>query len=125
MFLQEYTRARAAAGGMAEIGVVTVWERPTRVIVTAMFVLGAGIYVSAAADVGDVRRLRRGCGLGVVGLDATERRGAAPPADRRVTSRPPARPASPGGAADDADTLSIAVFAAPKLNPEPIRRRRK
>jgi phosphatidylglycerophosphate synthase len=50
MFLQEYARARAAAGGMAEVGVVTVWERPTRVIVTAMFLLGAGLYVTAAAD---------------------------------------------------------------------------
>jgi len=49
MLLQEYTRARAAAGGMSEIGVVTVWERPTRVVVTVMFVLGAGIYGGAAA----------------------------------------------------------------------------
>ena len=48
MFLLEYTRARAGAGGMSEIGVVTVWERPTRIIATAMFLLGAGIYVSAA-----------------------------------------------------------------------------
>jgi CDP-diacylglycerol--glycerol-3-phosphate 3-phosphatidyltransferase len=48
MGLQEYTRARAAAGGMSEVGVVTVWERPTRVIVTGMFLLGAGIYTSAA-----------------------------------------------------------------------------
>jgi len=47
--LHEYTRARAAAGGMAEIGVVTVSERPTRVIVTTTFLLGAGLYVSAAA----------------------------------------------------------------------------
>jgi phosphatidylglycerophosphate synthase len=49
MMFQEYARARAAAGGMSEIGVVTVWERPTRVIVTAMFLLGAGVYVSAAS----------------------------------------------------------------------------
>ena len=49
MLLQEYTRARAVAGGMSEIGVVTVWERPTRVVVTVMFVLGAGIYGAAAA----------------------------------------------------------------------------
>ena len=33
MLLQEYLRARAAAAGMTEVGVVTVWERPTRVIV--------------------------------------------------------------------------------------------
>lgn len=48
MGLQEYTRARAGNAGMTEIGVVTLWERPTRVIVTAMFLLGAGIYVDAA-----------------------------------------------------------------------------
>jgi CDP-diacylglycerol--glycerol-3-phosphate 3-phosphatidyltransferase len=46
--LQEYARARAAAVGMSEIGVVTPSERPTRVLVTAMFLLGAGIYTSAA-----------------------------------------------------------------------------
>lgn len=49
MGLHEYTRARAGAAGMDEIGVVTVWERPTRVIVTAMFLLGAGLYVPTAA----------------------------------------------------------------------------
>jgi CDP-diacylglycerol--glycerol-3-phosphate 3-phosphatidyltransferase len=34
---------------MPEVGVVTVSERPTRVIVTAMFLLGAGLYADAAA----------------------------------------------------------------------------
>jgi CDP-diacylglycerol--glycerol-3-phosphate 3-phosphatidyltransferase len=47
-WLQEYVRARAAVAGMPEIGVVTVSERPTRVIVTAMFLLGAGVYPGAA-----------------------------------------------------------------------------
>ena len=48
-FLQEYARARAAAaggadgGGMREIGVVTVWERPTRVLVVGMALLAAGV----------------------------------------------------------------------------------
>jgi phosphatidylglycerophosphate synthase len=42
MFLQEYVRARAGSAGMVEVGVVTVWERPTRVIVTAVFLLCAG-----------------------------------------------------------------------------------
>jgi hypothetical protein len=37
-------RARAGAVGMAEIGVVTVFERPTRVIVTATFLLGAAVF---------------------------------------------------------------------------------
>jgi CDP-diacylglycerol--glycerol-3-phosphate 3-phosphatidyltransferase len=63
--LQEYVRARAGAAGMGEVGVLTVWERPTRVIVTAAFLLGAGLFrdelwawLGAAAWVG----------LGVVGL---------------------------------------------------------
>jgi len=46
--LHEYVRARAAVAGMPEIGVVTISERPTRVIVTAMFLLGAGMYPGAA-----------------------------------------------------------------------------
>jgi CDP-diacylglycerol--glycerol-3-phosphate 3-phosphatidyltransferase len=67
MALHEYTRARAAAAGMSEIGVVTVWERPTRVIVTAVFLGCAGAYrdgqalwatLAAAAWVG----------LGLIGL---------------------------------------------------------
>jgi CDP-diacylglycerol--glycerol-3-phosphate 3-phosphatidyltransferase len=47
-WLHEYLRARAAVAGMPEIGVVTVSERPTRVVVTAMFLLGAGLFVSAS-----------------------------------------------------------------------------
>ncbi|MGN6089141.1 MAG: CDP-alcohol phosphatidyltransferase family protein [Actinomycetales bacterium] len=49
MGLLEYARARAVGAGMPDIGVVTIGERPTRVIVTAAFLLGAGLYVSAAA----------------------------------------------------------------------------
>lgn len=45
----EYVRARAAVAGMPDVGVVTVSERPTRVIVTAMFLLGCGMYPSASA----------------------------------------------------------------------------
>jgi CDP-diacylglycerol--glycerol-3-phosphate 3-phosphatidyltransferase len=47
-WLHEYVRARATAAGMAEVGVITVSERPTRVIVTAAFLLGAGIHPWAA-----------------------------------------------------------------------------
>jgi phosphatidylglycerophosphate synthase len=46
---QEYARARATAIGMDDVGVVTIGERPTRVIVVAMFLLGAGIYLDSAA----------------------------------------------------------------------------
>ncbi len=41
MFVQEYVRASAAVAGMREIGIVTVWERPSRVIVTAAFLVAA------------------------------------------------------------------------------------
>lgn len=67
VLLLEYVRARAAAAGMAEVGVVTVAERPTRVIVTATFLLGAGLYPSAAGPwsaAGAAATLT----LGVVGL---------------------------------------------------------
>ena len=47
--VQEYSRARAMAVGMDDVGVVTIGERPTRVIVVAMFLLGAGIYVASAS----------------------------------------------------------------------------
>ena len=48
LFTQEYARARATAIGMDDVGVVTIGERPTRVIVVAMFLLAAGIYPTAA-----------------------------------------------------------------------------
>jgi CDP-diacylglycerol--glycerol-3-phosphate 3-phosphatidyltransferase len=67
VLLLEYLRARAAAAGMSEVGVITVAERPTRVIVTAMFLLGAGIYPASAgtwAAAGAAATLT----LGVVGV---------------------------------------------------------
>jgi CDP-diacylglycerol--glycerol-3-phosphate 3-phosphatidyltransferase len=47
--LAEYVRARAGVAGLSEVGVVTVFERPTRIIVTAMFLLGAAIWTAQAA----------------------------------------------------------------------------
>ncbi|MGI8692031.1 MAG: CDP-alcohol phosphatidyltransferase family protein [Geodermatophilaceae bacterium] len=47
--LQEYVRARAGAAGMREIGVVTVFERPTRVILAAVTAL-ASAAVTGSAD---------------------------------------------------------------------------
>ena len=64
MLLQEYARARAAAAGMSEVGVVTVWERPTRVIVTAAFLASA----SALGDPWPTLGALVWVGLGVVGL---------------------------------------------------------
>lgn len=43
-FLQEYARARAGAAGMSEIGVVSVWERPSRVLVVGLFLVASGLY---------------------------------------------------------------------------------
>jgi phosphatidylglycerophosphate synthase len=53
-WLQEYARARATSAGMSEVGVVTVAERPTRVLVAifgllAAFALPSLITVAAAA----------------------------------------------------------------------------
>lgn len=48
--LHEYTRARAAAGGLPDVGVVTVAERPTRVVITTAFLLAAASYPAAAEE---------------------------------------------------------------------------
>jgi phosphatidylglycerophosphate synthase len=40
-WLQEYTRARAGGAGMTEVGVLTLNERPTRIVVVGMFLLAA------------------------------------------------------------------------------------
>lgn len=45
--LQEYARARGIAGGMTEIGVVTIAERPTRVLVAGMFAFAAAVLPGA------------------------------------------------------------------------------
>ncbi|WP_209993106.1 CDP-alcohol phosphatidyltransferase family protein [Rhodococcus sp. PvP016] len=41
--LHETARARAVSAGMASIGVVTVWERPSRVIAVVVTLLGASV----------------------------------------------------------------------------------
>ncbi len=67
MLLQEYLRARAGNAGMGEIGVVTIWERPTRVTVTAMFLLAGGLF-PAYADEAATAAAAAWIGLGVVGF---------------------------------------------------------
>jgi phosphatidylglycerophosphate synthase len=62
-WLQEYARARATAAGMSEIGVVTVSERPTRVLV-AIF----GLAVAAVFPVAITVAAAVWLGLGVAGL---------------------------------------------------------
>lgn len=49
--LLEYTRARAAAAGMAEVGVVTIAERPTRMLMVALTLLGSAVLWNAAPTV--------------------------------------------------------------------------
>ena len=67
MVLQEYARARAGNAGMGEVGVVTVWERPTRVILTAFVLLGCGL-LPGHADLIATLGAAAWIGLGVVGL---------------------------------------------------------
>jgi CDP-diacylglycerol--glycerol-3-phosphate 3-phosphatidyltransferase len=65
-WLPEYTRARAVGAGMTEIGVVTVWERATRVVVTAFGVGLAGIAGLAGTSLAD--RVAAACALAWVVL---------------------------------------------------------
>jgi phosphatidylglycerophosphate synthase len=67
MVLQEYARARAGNAGMGEVGVVTVWERPTRVILTAFLFLACGLlpgHTDLLATLGAAAWI----GLGLIGL---------------------------------------------------------
>jgi phosphatidylglycerophosphate synthase len=41
--VQESVRATGSAAGLRETGVVTIWERPTRVVLTSFALAGAGI----------------------------------------------------------------------------------
>ncbi|MFN0280716.1 MAG: CDP-alcohol phosphatidyltransferase family protein [Kineosporiaceae bacterium] len=47
-WFHEYVRARAGVAGMSDVGVVTLSERPTRIVVTVMFALGCGLYPGSA-----------------------------------------------------------------------------
>ncbi|MDP9418073.1 MAG: CDP-alcohol phosphatidyltransferase family protein [Actinomycetota bacterium] len=60
-FLLEYARARAGCAGMREVGVVTAWERPARVVVVAMFLVAAGLLPSYGEPF-----LAVGCAVAVV-----------------------------------------------------------
>jgi CDP-diacylglycerol--glycerol-3-phosphate 3-phosphatidyltransferase len=66
-WLQEYVRARAAVAGMEEIGVVTVSERPTRVIVTTTVLLGCGLFPAGSLAWATAGAAAWTC-LGVIGL---------------------------------------------------------
>jgi CDP-diacylglycerol--glycerol-3-phosphate 3-phosphatidyltransferase len=51
-FLQVYTRARAYAVGFTEIGVISLSERPTRVLISGMFLIAAAVAGTTWANVG-------------------------------------------------------------------------
>ncbi|WP_091274781.1 CDP-alcohol phosphatidyltransferase family protein [Parafrankia irregularis] len=64
----EYLRARAAGAGHGEIGVVTVGERPTRIILAAVGLAAAGLlpaHAGAAASAGAAATLTV-CAVGLV-----------------------------------------------------------
>jgi phosphatidylglycerophosphate synthase len=46
-WLPDYLRARAGQAGVAESGALSVWERPARVAMTGMTLLGAGVVAAA------------------------------------------------------------------------------
>lgn len=54
LFLLEYARARAGNAGGDEVGVVTMAERPTRVIVLSASLLAGGVLVSSAATLATI-----------------------------------------------------------------------
>jgi CDP-diacylglycerol--glycerol-3-phosphate 3-phosphatidyltransferase len=66
-WLPDYLRARAGQAGVTETGAISVWERPTRVVMTALTLGGAGV-VSGVVDPAVVGTLgaAAGCLLGVV-----------------------------------------------------------
>ena len=71
--LLEYTRARAGNAGFDEIGVVTVGERPTRIIIAAVGSFGAGLVpglANLAASIATTATLAV-CAIGLLQLTAT------------------------------------------------------
>ena len=68
-WLPDYLRARAGQAGLAETGALTVWERPTRVILTGLTTVGAGVLSGlGAADLVVTAGTAAGALLGAVGV---------------------------------------------------------
>jgi phosphatidylglycerophosphate synthase len=65
--LAEYARARGQAILGAAVDVVTVGERPTRIVVAAIFLAAAGVFVGHASDIAAVGAAA-GAGAAAVGL---------------------------------------------------------
>jgi CDP-diacylglycerol--glycerol-3-phosphate 3-phosphatidyltransferase len=66
-WLPDYLRARAGQAGVGETGALSVWERPARVIMTGLTLVGAG-GVSGAAVVVVTAGTAAGAVLGAVGV---------------------------------------------------------
>jgi len=60
-WLPDYLRARAGQAGVRETGAISVWERPTRVVLTGMTLLGAGV-----VDTSDLPVVTAGTAAGVL-----------------------------------------------------------
>jgi CDP-diacylglycerol--glycerol-3-phosphate 3-phosphatidyltransferase len=68
-WLPDYLRARAGQAGVAETGALSVWERPTRVVMTGLTLGGAGVVAGlGAADLVVTSGAAAGALLGVVGV---------------------------------------------------------
>ena len=50
-WLPDYVRARAGQAGVRETGAISVWERPTRVLMTGLTLVGAGVVAGPGLDV--------------------------------------------------------------------------
>jgi CDP-diacylglycerol--glycerol-3-phosphate 3-phosphatidyltransferase len=68
-WLPDYLRARAGQAGVRETGAISVWERPTRVLMTGLSLVGAGV-VSGSGLAGEVVTAGAAVGalLGGVGI---------------------------------------------------------
>jgi CDP-diacylglycerol--glycerol-3-phosphate 3-phosphatidyltransferase len=68
-WLPDYLRARAGQAGVSETGALSVWERPTRVIMTGLTLGGAGVVAGlGAADLVVTIGTAAGALLGAVGV---------------------------------------------------------
>ena len=68
-WLPDYLRARAGQAGATETGALSVWERPMRIILTGMTLLGAGVVsVFGAADLVVTAGTAAGVVLGAVAV---------------------------------------------------------
>jgi CDP-diacylglycerol--glycerol-3-phosphate 3-phosphatidyltransferase len=74
--LQEGARASGTAAGLREVGVLTVWERPSRIILATLSLLGAGTWTASADSLAAAGAAVAAAlaGIGVVQLLASMRR---------------------------------------------------